>query len=161
MPSSDHHRLRHAVVLWMVIALLGCEVGEALKVPFRVNDVLPVLPRQISWPVLNNLHSAVDLLPYFVGSLTPSNASIKWKGACFYDNTAKIELSPASQGAVLFVKVIIYPNFQSLSAFCFYLSFWIIFFCNFFFYFIANSAKYFSFSLFRIVSICLCICHFW
>ncbi|KAG2409429.1 uncharacterized protein HKW66_Vig0000940 [Vigna angularis] len=104
MPSSDHRRLRHAVVAWMLIALLGCEVGEALKVPFRVNDVLPVLPRQISWPVLNNLHSAVDLLPYFVGSLTPSNASIKWKGACFYDNTAKIELSPASQGAVLYVK---------------------------------------------------------
>jgi len=105
MPASDHRRLRHAVAAWMVIALLGCEVGEGLKVPFRVNDVLPVLPRQISWPVLNNLHSAVDLLPYFVGSLTPSNASIKWKGACFFDNTANIQLTPALEGAVIYLKV--------------------------------------------------------
>ncbi|ESW25675.1 hypothetical protein PHAVU_003G055900 [Phaseolus vulgaris] len=104
MPASDHRRLRHAVAAWMVIALLGCEVGEGLKVPFRVNDVLPVLPRQISWPVLNNLHSAVDLLPYFVGSLTPSNASIKWKGACFFDNTANIQLTPALEGAVIYLK---------------------------------------------------------
>ncbi|CAL5386568.1 unnamed protein product [Camellia sinensis] len=40
--------------------VFGLNFGESLKVPFRVNDVLPALPRQISWPVLNNLHSAVD-----------------------------------------------------------------------------------------------------
>ncbi|CAL5329383.1 unnamed protein product [Camellia sinensis] len=40
--------------------VFGLNFGESLKVPFRVNDVLSALPRQISWPVLNNLHSAVD-----------------------------------------------------------------------------------------------------
>lgn len=98
------------VVITTITALLllsfGCERGHALKVPFRVNDVLPVLPREISWPVLNNLHSAVDLLPYFVGSLTPANASVKWKGACFFDNTAKIEFAPSLEGATLYLKVI-------------------------------------------------------
>ncbi|RDY12313.1 hypothetical protein CR513_02903 [Mucuna pruriens] len=93
--------LCHVVVAWIIAS--GC-VGYALKVPFRVNDVLPVLPRGISWPVLNNLHSAVDLLPYFVGSLTPSNASIHWKGACFYRNTANIQFTPSLDGALLYLK---------------------------------------------------------
>ncbi|KAK6160115.1 hypothetical protein DH2020_003496 [Rehmannia glutinosa] len=74
---------------------LGFEFGDALKVPFRVKDVLPVLPRQISWPVLNNIHSAVDLLPQYIGSLAPNNGTIKWKGACFFDNEAKIEFTGA------------------------------------------------------------------
>ncbi|CAL0330953.1 unnamed protein product [Lupinus luteus] len=84
--------------------------GESLKVPFRINDVLPVLPPGISWPVLNNLHSAVDLLPYFVGSVTPNvNGSIQWKGACFYDNKAMLQFTPTTDqshlgGAVLFLK---------------------------------------------------------
>ncbi|KAL3840995.1 hypothetical protein ACJIZ3_025586 [Penstemon smallii] len=72
---------------------IGFGFGDALKVPFRVNDVLPVLPRQISWPVLNNIHSAVDLLPQYIGSLSPNNGTINWKGACFYDNEAKIEFT--------------------------------------------------------------------
>ncbi|XP_068652476.1 uncharacterized protein [Aristolochia californica] len=67
--------------------------GHALKVPFRINDVLPVLPHQISWPVLNNFHSAVDLLPAFVGSVTPDGGSITWKGACFYGNEARLEFT--------------------------------------------------------------------
>ncbi|CAK9137841.1 unnamed protein product [Ilex paraguariensis] len=69
----------------------GLDFGDALKVPFRVKDVLPVLPREISWPLLNNIHSAVDLLPSFVGTLTPDNGSIEWKGSCFFDNEARIE----------------------------------------------------------------------
>ncbi|KAF2325377.1 hypothetical protein GH714_027247 [Hevea brasiliensis] len=85
--------------------------AEALKVPFRVNDVLPVLPRQISWPVLNNFHGAVDLLPYFVGSVSPKNGSIQWKGACFYENEARLDFTegdrdqPGLGGGVLHVKV--------------------------------------------------------
>ncbi|XP_074274503.1 uncharacterized protein LOC141598678 [Silene latifolia] len=78
----------------LIICILGLKLGfgEAIKVPFRVNDVLPVLPKEISWPVLNNLHSAVDLLPSFVGAVTPNDDdSLKWKGACFYENSAKIE----------------------------------------------------------------------
>ena len=90
---------------------LGLGLGHALKVPFRVKDVLPVLPHEVSWPVLNNLHSAVDLLPYFVGSVSPNNGSIEWKGACFNGNEASLELTgsdrgdPGLGGGVLYLKV--------------------------------------------------------
>ncbi|KAF5945318.1 hypothetical protein HYC85_015546 [Camellia sinensis] len=87
----------------------GLNFGESLKVPFRVNDVLPALPRQISWPVLNNLHSAVDLLPSFVGSVSPTNGSIEWKGACFFDNEARLEFTGGDRGlggGVLHLKTI-------------------------------------------------------
>ncbi|KAL7175711.1 hypothetical protein ACSBR2_029323 [Camellia fascicularis] len=53
---------------------------------------------QISWPVLNNLHSAVDLLPSFVGSVSPTNGSIEWKGACFFNNEARLEFTNGDQG---------------------------------------------------------------
>ncbi|CAL5408330.1 unnamed protein product [Camellia sinensis] len=88
--------------------VFGLNFGESLKVPFRVNDVLPALPRQISWPVLNNLHSAVDLLPSFVGSVSPTNGSIEWKGACFFANEARLEFTGDDRGlggGVLHLKV--------------------------------------------------------
>ncbi|CAL5395082.1 unnamed protein product [Camellia sinensis] len=88
--------------------VFGLNFGESLKVPFRVNDVLPALPRQISWPVLNNLHSAVDLLPSFVGSVSPTNGSIEWKGACFFDNEARLEFTGGDRGlggGVLHLKI--------------------------------------------------------
>lgn len=71
----------------------GVQFGSAFKVPVRFSDVLPVLPRQVSWPVLNNFHSAVDLLPQYIGSLAPENGTIKWNGACFSENEAKIEFT--------------------------------------------------------------------
>lgn len=79
------------VYLLGLAACLG--LGGAFKVPFRINDVLPVLPRQVSWPVLNNFHSAVDLLPVFVGSVTPHNGTIEWNGACFDGNVARLEFT--------------------------------------------------------------------
>jgi hypothetical protein len=99
--------------LWLLrlIWILGIGVGfgDALKMPFRVKDVLPVLPRQISWPVLNNIHSAVDLLPSYVGSLAPDNGSIEWKGACFFDNKARVEFTSSADrgigGAVVYLSV--------------------------------------------------------
>ncbi|KAL5552970.1 hypothetical protein UlMin_040371 [Ulmus minor] len=100
-PSS-----RLLLLLWF----LGLGFGHGLKVPFRVSDVLPVLPHQVSWPVLNNFHSAVDLLPYFVGSVSPSNGSVDWKGACFYGNEARLELTGSDReesglgGGVLYLK---------------------------------------------------------
>ncbi|KAJ8773778.1 hypothetical protein K2173_006428 [Erythroxylum novogranatense] len=84
--------------------------GHSLKVPFRVNDVLPMLPRQLSWPVLNNFHSAVDLLPFYVGSVTPYNGTIQWKGACFYENEARLDFTEGDRsesglgGGVLYLK---------------------------------------------------------
>lgn len=76
----------------------AANLGRALTLPFRANDVLPVLPRQISWPVLNNLHTAVDLLPSYVGSVTPSNGTIEWQGACFFTNEARIDFTEGDRG---------------------------------------------------------------
>nr|GME21797.1 Leucine--tRNA ligase [Ipomoea batatas] len=84
-------QLRLTLLVWVLG--LGFGFGSAFKVPFRVNDVLPVLPRQISWPVLNSFHSAADLMPIFVGSLAPNNGSIRWKGSCFFENEARVELN--------------------------------------------------------------------
>ena len=80
-----------------------------LKVPFSPRDVLPILPRQVAWPVMNTLHNAVDLLPSFVAAVAPAPAA--WGGACFAENEAAIELTPGDRngtdvgGAVLRLKV--------------------------------------------------------
>ncbi|KAI7987122.1 Ubiquitin receptor RAD23d [Camellia lanceoleosa] len=95
----------------------GFNFGKSLKVPFRVNDVLPALPRQISWPVLDNLHSAVDLLPLFIGSVSPTNGSIEWKGACFFDNEARLEFTGGDRGlggGVLHLKVCSFYHLTSV-----------------------------------------------
>ncbi|KAK3424108.1 hypothetical protein EUGRSUZ_F00893 [Eucalyptus grandis] len=65
--------------------------SRAAKLPFHPEDVLPLLPRQLSWPILNALRRPLDLLPAFVGAASPSNGSLAWKGACFCDNTAWLE----------------------------------------------------------------------
>eukprot|EP00268_Persea_americana_P036682 TRINITY_DN361_c1_g1_i1.p1 TRINITY_DN361_c1_g1~~TRINITY_DN361_c1_g1_i1.p1 ORF type:complete len:564 (-),score=93.00 TRINITY_DN361_c1_g1_i1:293-1849(-) len=91
-------------LLLPLLGFLSLESAQALSVPFKVKDVLPVLPRQISWPVLNNIDSAVDLLPYFVGSVSPDDPPIEWKGACFYGNEAFLELTNDSTAAILHLK---------------------------------------------------------
>ncbi|XP_048321246.2 uncharacterized protein LOC107431793 [Ziziphus jujuba] len=75
----------------IVIVLLAPQLLLAVKLPFHPRDVLPLLPRHISWPVLNSLHGAVDLLPSFVGSASSPDDALEWKGACFYENTAWME----------------------------------------------------------------------
>jgi len=87
-------------------------VELGLKLPFSPGDVLPVLPRQVAWPVMNTLHSAVDLLPSFVAAVAPgAPAPVAWSGACFAENEAAIELTPGDRngtdvgGAVLRLKV--------------------------------------------------------
>lgn len=63
-----------------------------LKTPFHATDILPLLPKELSWPILKSLNRAVDLLPTFVGAASSSpNNSLDWKGACFYENTAWLE----------------------------------------------------------------------
>ncbi|KAE8734898.1 hypothetical protein F3Y22_tig00000656pilonHSYRG00016 [Hibiscus syriacus] len=62
-----------------------------MKTPFHPRDVLPLLPRQVSWPILNSLNSAVNLLPTFVGFVSSQNHIVSWKGECFYENTAWME----------------------------------------------------------------------
>ena len=87
-------------------------VELGLKVPFSPRDVLPILPRQVAWPVMNTLHNAVDLLPSFVAAVAPgAPAPAAWGGACFAENEAAIELTPGDRngtdvgGAVLRLKV--------------------------------------------------------
>ncbi|KAM0943195.1 hypothetical protein DsansV1_C13g0119681 [Dioscorea sansibarensis] len=95
MPMAFISRWINLVFL-VLILIFG--YAHAFKVPFRVKDVLPVLPRQVSWPVLNNLHSAVDLLPSFVGSVLPNGGSVAWKGACFFENEARLEFAEGDGG---------------------------------------------------------------
>ncbi|KAJ8532581.1 hypothetical protein K7X08_012504 [Anisodus acutangulus] len=77
---------------------------------FNPNDIFPLLPRQVSWPIVNSLHSAVDLLPAFVGAGSiEGNNSLELKGACFYKNIAWLELQNKSNsefgGGTLHIKV--------------------------------------------------------
>lgn len=109
MASSPKSLLRKMMcMISILISSLGLPVS-ALKSPFNPHDVLPLLPRQVSWPILNSLHSAVDLLPAFVGAASSPNDSLEWKGACFYKNTAWMEFHNKSGsefgGGTLHLKV--------------------------------------------------------
>ncbi|XP_047334017.1 uncharacterized protein LOC124937741 [Impatiens glandulifera] len=82
----------------------------AVKSLFHPRDILPLLPRQISWPILNSLGGAVDLLPSFIGAAASnSNQTLNWKGTCFSENTAWMEFHNKSNskfgGGTLHIKV--------------------------------------------------------
>ncbi|KAL3733536.1 hypothetical protein ACJRO7_022973 [Eucalyptus globulus] len=81
----------------MDVRALGVRVVTA-KLWFHPEDVLPLLPRQLSWPILNSLRRPLHLLPAFRG-----------KELCFYDNTAWLEFhnETASEfgGGTLHIKV--------------------------------------------------------
>ncbi|XP_047971053.1 uncharacterized protein LOC125214188 [Salvia hispanica] len=80
------------ILILILSAIFTISSVEALQAPFHPADVLPLLPRQVSKPILNALNSAADLMPSFVGAATSANASdLQWKGACFYDSTAWLE----------------------------------------------------------------------
>ncbi|XP_023535427.1 uncharacterized protein LOC111796871 isoform X1 [Cucurbita pepo subsp. pepo] len=83
--------LSSTVLLVSVVLFLFPLQPEALKSPFAPLDMLPLLPRQVSWPILNYLNNADDLLPTFVGAVSSPNKSIQWQGACFDKNTAWLE----------------------------------------------------------------------
>ncbi|XP_038899518.1 uncharacterized protein LOC120086795 [Benincasa hispida] len=79
------------ILLVSIVGFLLSSQLHALKPPFSPIDLLPLLPRQVSWPILNYLNNAADLLPTFVGAVTSPENSIQWQGACFYKNTAWLE----------------------------------------------------------------------
>ncbi|XP_078437856.1 uncharacterized protein LOC144708419 [Wolffia australiana] len=102
-------KLTFWVFFTALFSLTQMDFSLSLKVPLRVKDILPVLPRQVSWPVMNTLHSAVDLLPMLVGSVTPGNRTVGWKGACFLENEARLEFTSGDRenslgGGVLHLK---------------------------------------------------------
>ena len=73
----------------------------AAAAPFRARDVLPLLPRRLAWQLMGaTAHSAVDLLPSFVGAVAPGGAPAAWRGACFAENEAVLSLTPAAGGAL-------------------------------------------------------------
>lgn len=89
---------------------------HGFKTPFHPKDVLPLLPRQVSWPILNSLYSAVDIMPSFVGVASiEGNNTLEWKGACFFKNIAWLELHNKSKsqfgGGTLHIKVFPKSNF--------------------------------------------------
>lgn len=82
----------------------------SLKQPFRPIDILPILPRQVSWPILNSLsRSPIDILPTFVGNVSSPDNTLEWKGTCFQDNSAWMEFHNKSGsqfgGGTLHLKV--------------------------------------------------------
>ncbi|KAI4321945.1 hypothetical protein MLD38_035267 [Melastoma candidum] len=101
------------VVLSIHGGLFHLQKSEAVKLPFRIEDALPLLPGKVSWPILNALKRPSDLLPTFVGAAGPAttgaNGTLRWKGACFYENNAWIELKNDSGsefgGGTLHIKV--------------------------------------------------------
>lgn len=105
--------LLFATVLFFV---MRAEV-DAYQRLFEPRDVLPLLPKSISWPVLNTLYSAVDLLPEFVGAVSSQNESVAWNGTCFLQNEAYMTYTDPKEdghrgGGILHIQV--YNVFNSL-----------------------------------------------
>jgi hypothetical protein len=96
-------------LFFMITVASFSKLPHAVKLPFHPRDVLPLLPRQAAWPILNSLNSPVDLLPSFVGAASSPNDTLEWKGACFYKNTAWMEFHNKSGtefgGGTLHIKV--------------------------------------------------------
>ena len=113
--SSSSCLLFAAIFIITLSSLPSSSFAIAGKLPFHPKDALPLLPRQLSWPILNYLNSAVDLLPTFVGAASASdsdsssNNTLEWKGACFYENKAWVEFNNKSGtefgGGTLHIKV--------------------------------------------------------
>ncbi|KAJ0046465.1 hypothetical protein Pint_04171 [Pistacia integerrima] len=106
-PSPSSSSL--CLMLFTILSLLFTHATCSTELPFHPRDVLPLLPRQVSWPILNSLKGPADLLPAFVGSASSLNDTVEWKGACFYENQAWMEFHNKSGsefgGGTLHIKV--------------------------------------------------------
>ncbi|XP_051125089.1 uncharacterized protein LOC127247317 [Andrographis paniculata] len=105
-----HSLLLLSIAGFIILNCVYTEKSKSLKSPFRPVDVLPLLPRQVSWPALTKLNEAQNLLPKFVGAAAATNNSIlQWSGSCFYNNTAWLVLHNNSGtefgGGTLHIKV--------------------------------------------------------
>lgn len=74
-------RVLRALLAVVLCVAAYCELSEGLKMPFGpiFFFFLLMLPRQVSWPVLNTIHNAVNFLPLFVGSVSEI---VQWNGSC-------------------------------------------------------------------------------
>nr|GMC76548.1 uncharacterized protein LOC109188125 [Ipomoea batatas] len=96
----------------LAISLFLALHGRASKLPFRPTDIAPLLlpQQQLSWPIINSLDNAEDILPSFVGAATTSKRrTADWRGSCFRRNSAWLELNNNSKsafgGGTLHIKV--------------------------------------------------------
>lgn len=107
--SSSSSSSLSSILSIVVVLILIVSTAESVKSPFHPRDLLPHLPRQVSWPILNSLYGAADLLPTFIGTASSGNDSVDWKGACFFENTAWLEFHNKSGsefgGGTLHIKV--------------------------------------------------------
>lgn len=122
----DRHLIFKKTHFLLAVLLVSClyfSQFRAFKTPFHPMDVLPILPRQVSWPILKYLKTADDLLPAFVGAAVEGNKSLNWKGACFYENNAWMEFHNKTGsefgGGTLHLKVLICFVFFLLLSFVF------------------------------------------
>lgn len=98
-PLSSSNKTLITHVIFLILSCTHSLKAQAFKAPINPQDILPLLPRQISWPILNSLRGAADLLPSFVGAASiANNSELQWKGSCFYENTAWLELHNKSGG---------------------------------------------------------------
>lgn len=114
-PPPCHHFSPLSSLLFFTLLTLSLLLAtphvyvHGLKPPFRPKDVLPFLPRSISWPIVSSLYSPIDILPSFVGTVSSPNDSLEWKGSCFYKNRAWMEFHNKSGsefgGGTLHIKV--------------------------------------------------------
>ena len=116
--NTRSHYFQLVVFLLTSLVLLSLKNADAyaFKPLVLPEDLLPALPHSISWPLLRTFHSAVDLLPKFVGGVKSENDNVTWKGACFYDNEAWFEfLDPPEEGkrggGVVHIKVKLFLPF--------------------------------------------------
>lgn len=109
-------RSRYFQLILVCLSLTNAH-AYAFKPLVLPQDLLPALPHSISWPVLRTFHSAVDLLPKFVGGVKSENDNVTWKGACFYDNEAWFEFLDSPEegkrgGGVVHIKVKLFLPFS-------------------------------------------------
>ncbi|TVU05822.1 hypothetical protein EJB05_49006, partial [Eragrostis curvula] len=81
--------------LLLALALFPAR-GDAAAAPWLRN----LLPRRLAWPFdsgggggATTAHSAVDLLPSFVAAVAPGGPAAGWRGACFAENQAVLNLT--------------------------------------------------------------------
>lgn len=103
--------------------------GTVTVLPFSPTDVLPLLPRGVAMAALRALRGVSDIFPVFVGAASaggPGSApgsvgTVRWKGACFYENEAWLvfhnESGSKYGGGTLHIKVRT-PFPQNLARFC-------------------------------------------
>lgn len=115
---STHSLLLLLLALLSIFYLHSNDWDGPWKLPFRTSDILPLLPFSALRPILSSVHSAVDLLPAFVGTVSSPETDLNWKGACFYKNYAWMEFHNKSKspygGGTLHIKVSSWLGFAEL-----------------------------------------------